>query len=116
MGIESTYFHVMSVSRMQDVVDEWGGTVQEYAPVPLLQLIPCGYSQSKRNGTNATQTESANVVSYNPKVFCAALLDIKAGDRITINFGDKVIGEFTASEPYIYDSHQEVPLLKVGEA
>lgn len=119
MGIETTYFHTMSVSRMQDVVDQWGGTVQEYVPVPTLQVVACGYSQSKSGGkkeSNATQTESTNVITYNPKLFCSPILDIKAGDRITINFGIKVIGEFTASEPYIYNSHQEVSLLKVGEA
>lgn len=113
--IEQTYFHSMSVSRFVDTVDEYGQTKQEYAEIPSLQLIRCGYSQSKRN-SNTTRTESVNQIVYQPKVFCDPTLDVRAGDRITINYNTRVIGEFTAGEPYIYDSHQEIPITKVGEA
>lgn len=115
LDISSTYFHSMSISRFQDTVNEYGITEQKYVPIPLLQLVPCGYSQSKRE-YNSTQTDNRNIIKYNPKIFCNPSLDIRAGDRIIINYNDRVIGEFTTSEPYIYDSHQEVPLLKVGEA
>ena len=113
--IEITYFHTMNVSRFIDTKNEWGITEQDYKPIETLQSLPCGYSQSKRE-YNSTQSDNRNIIKYNPKVFCNPSLDIRAGDRITINYNNKIIGEFTASEPYIYDSHQEVPLLKVGEA
>lgn len=116
MDISSTYFHTMSISRIQNTKDKYGGTMQKYMPIPILQLIPCAFSQNSRNGTNATQTESSNVVTYNPKVFCSTNLDIKVGDRISIINNSRPLGEFTASQPYYYDSHQEVTLLKLGEA
>lgn len=117
LGIENTYFHAMSISRLQDLKDEWGATIQKYEPLDLLQLVPCGFSQNRR-GTeyNTTRTENRTIVETTPKVFCNPNLDIQAGDRITINYNTRVIGEYTAAEPYIYGSHQEVPLQKVGEA
>lgn len=115
MDISSTYFHLLSVSRLTSTVDEWGGTSQKYSPVESLQLIACGYSQGSRN-KNTTQTESTNVISYNPKVFCDPSLIINAGDRVTINSDTRVIGEFTASVAYYYNSHQEVSLIRLGEA
>lgn len=116
MGIEQTYFHKMSVSRAGSG-DSWDGdSTLTYAPVPLLQLITCAFSQSNRNTANASQTTAANTITYNPKIFCDPSLDIRAGDRITVNYGTRVIGTFQASEPYIYDSHQEIPLMKVGAA
>lgn len=111
MDISATYFHKMSVSRFGDTKDEWGGTKQAYVPIPALQFITCGYSQSSRT-MNAIQTVTTNNITYNPKIFCDPTLDIKAGDRITVNYGSKVIGKFQAGEPYVYDSHQEVPLIK----
>lgn len=117
LGIENTYFHSMSVSRMQDAKDEWGATIQKYEPIESLQNIPCAFSQNKR-GTeyNSIRTETRTIVETTPKIFCNSNLDIQTGDRITINYNTRVIGEYTSAEPYIYDSHQEVPLQKVGEA
>ena len=115
MGIESTYFHTLSIKRMGEIVDDYGGTTQAYADVPTLQDIVCGYSQSSRS-KNTTQTETRNVISYNPKLFCDPSLDIKTGDRVTIKYGIRIIGVFTTGKPYYYDSHQEVPLTEVGEA
>lgn len=116
MNIEDTYFHTMSVSRYQSTENEWGAEEQSYLPLPLLQLIPCAFSQGSRNSVNHSQTDSTNIIEYTPKIFCNPLLDILAGDRITINYGTRVIGEFTASEPYIYQTHQEIPIIKLGEA
>lgn len=116
MNIKSTYFHVMSISRMQEIENEWGTTKQKLVPVPLLQLLPCAFSQSSRNSKNTTRTESENKVSYNPKMFCDTGLDIKVGDRVSITFANRLLGEFTTGEQYWYSTHQEVPLTMVGEA
>ncbi len=114
--IESTYFHIFSVERLQPIENEWGTTETSYQPVTSLQDIECGFSQASRNNINTTRTESTNIISYNPKIFCNSEFEIVAGDRITVKFGTRNIGVFTASEPYIYETHQEIPLLKVGEA
>jgi len=115
MGIESTYFHTLSINRLGDTEDEFGGTNQAYADVSTLQDIVCGYSQSSRS-KNTTQTETRNVISYNPKLFCDPSLDIKTGDRVTIKYEERTIGVFTTGKPYYYNSHQEVPLTELGEA
>lgn len=113
--ISTLYRHLMSVSRIQDVEDEWGRTKQGYHPIPSLQLVKCKYSQLGRGG-NTTRSESTNTIKTIPKVYCHPSLDIRAGDRIVINYGTKILGNFTAGEPYIYASHQEIPITKVGEA
>ena len=113
--IGSLYKHVMSISRYQSTKDEWGKTKQIYVPIPSLQLVKCKYSQLGR-GSNTTRTDSTNNIKYMPKIYCNPNLDIRAGDRITINYGTKVLGQFTAGDPYIYNGHQEVPVTKVGEA
>ena len=115
MDISSTYFHTLSVIRMGETTDQWGGTKQAYAPVTSLQDISCGYSQGSRS-KNTTQTETRNVISYNPKLFCDSSLDIKPGDRITIKYATRTTGTFTSGKAYYYNSHQEVPLTELGEA
>lgn len=115
MSIASTYFHTMDVSRLTDTEDDFGRTNQKYMPVLELQNINCGYSQSSRN-MNTTRTESNNIIEFNPKVFCNPTLDIKTGDRISIKYHTRDMGEFTAGSPYIYDSHQEIPLMKKSDA
>ena len=116
MNIKSTYFHSMTVLRIQDIENEWGSTKQEYTPVESLMLIPCAFSQSSRNSKNTKRTESENVIKYNPKIFCDPELNILAGDRIEIVFNTRKIGEFTTSEPYFYSTHQEITLELLGDA
>lgn len=116
MNIKSTYFHKMTVNRIQDIEDEWGGTKQGYSPVEPLILIPCAFSQSSRNSKNTKRTESENVIKYSPKIFCDPTLNILAGDRIEIMFNTRKIGEFTTSEPYLYSTHQEITLELIGDA
>jgi len=115
MGISSTYFHTLSVNRMVETTDQWGGTSQKYGPVTSLQDKSCGYSQGSRS-KNTIQTETRNVITYNPKLFCDPSLDIMTGDRITIKYGERTIGTYTTSKAYYYNSHQEVPLTEDGEA
>lgn len=116
MDISSTYFHTMSISRWQGITDEWGKEVESYVPVSILQLVPCAFSQQSRNSKNNEQTESSSNIIYTNKIFCAPNLDIKAGDRITVYFGDRSLGEFTASNPFLYPTHQEVPITRKDEA
>lgn len=116
MAIESTYFHTMSVSRLTRKKNTHGATVQEYTAIPILQLVPCAFSVSKSSSINTTRSNTNNTIVYEPKIFCNPNLDIKAGDRIEVLFNTRNLGSFTAGVPYIYSSHQEVPLKKKGEA
>ena len=116
MNITNTYFHHFSLSRIESVTDEWGKEKEGYKPVENLQLIPCGFSQRSRSRKNAEQTESVNVIEHTEKIFCDPTIEIRAGDRITIFLKTRDLGEFTASEPFIYDTHQEIPVYKKDEA
>lgn len=113
--INQTYFHKMTVLRNETTEDEWGGVISGYHEVTGLISIPCAFSQSSRN-VNTSQTESTNEININPKIFCNPDLDIRVGDRIQVYWKTRYLGTFNASNPYIYNSHQEIPISRVGEA
>lgn len=116
MNITSTYFHTFSLSRISGTTDEWGKEVEGYQPVETLQGQSCAYSQFSRRRKNQTQTSDVDKINYTNKIFCDPILDIKAGDRLTVFLGAKKIGEFTASVPAYYSTHQEVSLTREDEA
>ena len=116
-AISSTYFHKFSVNRMGYVTNEFGQEVPDYAPVETLQNLKCGFSQfskSKKNQSDS-MTDTANVIVNTPKLFCSPEFELKIGDRITIYSGSRNVGEFVADYPYIYPTHQEVPLYRKVE-
>lgn len=116
-AISSTYFHKFSVKRMSSVTDESGVEVQTYEPVETLQNLRCAFSQfskSKKNQSDS-MTDTANVIVNTPKLFCSPAFELKIGDRITIYSGSRNVGEFMTDCPYIYPTHQEVPLYRKVE-
>lgn len=117
MDIESTYFHNFSIYREQKITNEFGQTLpSKFLQVQNLQNIPCAYSQSSRNSMNATQTTTTNRININPKIFCSPGIDVHAGDRVYIYYHGRLLGKFQTSETILYDSHQEIPILRIGEA
>lgn len=110
--IELTYFHTMNVKRRtkkeNSIFDD-----EELEEVKELQNIKCGYSQNKR-GINTDKNGTLNITMIDEKIFCNADLDIRKGDNIEIFFKGRKIGDFVAGEPYIYDSHLEISVEKIG--
>lgn len=81
--------------------------------VPVYENQPCRISQ-RALATNA-QTETVNQIVYETKLFIAPELEIKQGDVIEVTRG-AVTRKYTAGEPFVYPTHQEVSIQRDGEA
>ncbi|KYG90379.1 hypothetical protein A0U40_18260 [[Bacillus] sp. KCTC 13219] len=69
--------------------------------------VPCRISQ-KALPSNM-QTDTANEIRYETKLFIAPKYEIKQGDKITITRGLST-RLYTAGEPFLYAEHQEISL------
>lgn len=107
--IERMYEDQCTISRYADVNDPvTRETKQE--PKPIYEDQPCKLSQTglPRNG----QTEDANNVQYDAKLFIAPELEIKQGDLIAVTrAATGRIEKYVAGKPFPpYPSHQEINL------
>lgn len=108
--IEKMYIDRAKISRWEKI--KVGGEtrnelVEKYADQP------CFISQ-RALGTNG-QTESVNEIVYETKLFISPNVDIKQGDVIEVTRGS-LLREYTAGEPFLYPSHQEISLQRREEA
>ncbi len=74
---------------------------------PVYEDQACRISQ-RTLGVNQ-QTEAENNIAYEVKLFIASELDIRQGDIIEVVRGN-ISREYTAGEPFLYPTHQEVSL------
>lgn len=86
-------------------------------PVPFISDQPCRISQKALGQNN--QTEAQNDISYETKLFIAPEREIKQGDMLEVtrgrftDFGWEPIAparKYTAGEPFMYQTHQEISL------
>ncbi|PZM65348.1 ABC transporter ATP-binding protein [Paenibacillus dendritiformis] len=110
-AIEKMYEDRSTISRYGKAKKPNGETKNELAPVYVDQ--PCRISQ-KALAVNG-QREAQNVISYETKLFIAPELEIKQGDTIEVVRGN-VTRTYTAGEPFLYPTHQEVILLRKDKA
>lgn len=104
--IERMYTDRCTISRHVQVKDpETKETRLELRPVYENQA--CRISQ-RALGTN-NQSEAENIIAYETKLFVAPELEIKQGDVVEVTRGG-VSREYTAGEPFLYPTHQEVSL------
>mgnify|MGYP001190349991 FL=1 len=85
----------------------------KYELETIYENQPCRISQ-RALAANA-QTESVNPIAYETKLFIAPELEIKQGDVIEVTRG-AVTRKYTAGEPFIYPTHQEVSIQRDDEA
>lgn len=110
--LETTYLDSCMIERIQDAEDpESGVTKQEYAPTHE-KLLPCALSQSGLGASgNLSVVHNADVVNVTDeeyRLFLRPEVEIKKGDRITIDqkHGFKYV--LYAKKPFYYPSHCEV--------
>ena len=110
-AIERLYTDTVSITRFVEKETESGET--RLVPQELYSSIPCRISQ-KALGTNG-QTETVNQIAYETKLFLAPDIDIRQGDivKVTRQGNTRV---YTAGEPFIYPTHQEVSLQRKDNA
>ena len=82
-AIESTYFHKANVYRTEDVVDEWGETVQ--TRVLVYENIPCAISFTNPNDRNKAPIVfsgvETNKLEYHHKLYLNPRYTILGGSR-----------------------------------
>jgi DNA-directed RNA polymerase subunit H (RpoH/RPB5) len=115
VAIERLYEDTATISRHESVKDPvTKETKQELLPVYEFQ--PCKLSQTglARND----QTEDANNLQYDAKLFIAPELEIKQGDVVAVTRAATGRTEtYSAGHPFPpYSSHQEINLSAKGWA
>lgn len=102
--IEKTYEDVATISRNTKVKVE-GETRFELKVI--FEDQPCRLSQKALGGNN--QSDAQNDIIYETKLFISPDLEILQGDEIVVIKGT-MKRRYTAGEPFLYGSHQEVTL------
>lgn len=104
-AIEKLYTDRATVNRYEQEKLPSGET--RLVPREIYADQPCRISQ-KAMGANQ-QTEAQNDIAYETKLFIAPGLEIRQGDEITVSRAG-VVREYTAGEPFLYPTHQEISL------
>ncbi|QHZ52163.1 ABC transporter ATP-binding protein [Paenibacillus larvae] len=110
-ALEKMYEDQATISGFREVTKPNGSTKNE--PVVIYQDQPCRISQ-RALGVNS-QTDAENKIAYETKLFIAPDLDIRQGDMVEVKRG-ALSREFTAGEPFPYQTHQEIALQRKGYA
>lgn len=114
--IERMYTDKATVLRGKGVKTDYGETRPEKPGEPgtvVYESQPCYLSQKALGSNN--QTTVQNNVLYETKLFIAPELDIQQGDLITVEKGSRV-RNYTAGEPFVYPTHQEISLERKEKA
>ncbi len=107
--LAKTYFDLATVYRKQPTEDEDNITSNAY--IAVHQSIKCALSKKTLKATN--QTDTSNNIEYESHLFLDPATLINAGDKIVIVIGaNNESRTMYAGEPFIYSSHQEVPLTR----
>jgi hypothetical protein len=113
----------MNLERHRRVIERLytdRATIYRYVPVKdpvtketklVLQAVysdqPCRISQRVLGQNN--QTEAQNEIRYETKLFIAPEVEIRQGDLLEVTRGN-VTRRYTAGEPFVYPTHQEVSI------
>lgn len=108
-ALESTYEDTCTIIR--DIEKEVNG-INKHTTIKVAENIICALV----TGNNPIlQTETAAFFNYTAKIITIPEVNVKAGDRIIVNRFGKIIKYECAGEPAIYETHQEILLLR-GDA
>lgn len=102
-----------TVRRSGSYVTEDGETRMQPNAVVIYENVPCRISQRALPTNN--QSETANDILYETKLFIAPDIEIKQGDSITVIRGSSV-KQYKAGEPFLYPEHQEISLQRKDRA
>lgn len=108
----------MDIYRTESRSTDDDTTDISYKPDPLYRDIPCRLSFSS-DDTGSDSEVDRNPVRFGPKLFCAADVDLKAGDyivvrRLTDDGAVARVYEGRSARPSWYSTHQEA-LVQIDE-
>lgn len=113
------YDDKMDIYRTTSTINSDYSTDIFYQEEPLDTDVPCRISFSSDDSGSDSQVDM-NPIRYNPKIFCKADVDIKAGDFIVLRrYADdgltvKATYKGTVAQPSWYSTHQEA-LIRIDE-
>lgn len=81
--------------------------------VTVMQDVPCRVSY--KTLAPASRSDTVDSIIQAITLFAAPNIDIKAGSRITVVQRGRTMKYACAGIPAIYDSHQEIPLVRWEE-
>jgi hypothetical protein len=105
-AIEKLYTDRATIYRHEKVKDPVTKETRTI-PQPIYMDQPCRISQ-RALATNG-QTEAQNEIRYEMKLFISPEVEIWQGDLLEVKRGT-VTRRYTAGEPFLYPTHQEVSL------
>lgn len=103
--LETMYNDHVTVQRSEKVKKPNGATELQW--VTKHTDVPCRISQTGLAAN--TQTDTTNDIDYSSKLFLSPLVEIKQGDKLAVT-REGLTREYTAGEPFIYPTHQEINL------
>jgi hypothetical protein len=112
-AIETTYDGLCTVTEFGTIKDPITKREVSQQAVVLLNQ-PCALSQSSLPSTN--QTDVANEINYDAKLFIAPEIVIMPGNGIHVEQDGMSYKFEQAGEPFIYTTHQEIKLKRVDRA
>lgn len=99
------YTDRMTVSRQTPVRDEYGG--DDYQKRDLWEDVPCRLSQKRQS--EMTVTEGTAPYEQRLKVFTGSEIDVMVNDVLTVTHEGQVY-ILRAGLPFLYPTHQEIPV------
>lgn len=112
-AIESTYVGLCTISEYVSDPDPETEELKSKLE-PAHEDIPC--KLSKKTINPSSETDIASTIKYVPMLFIAPEIEVKPGSKIKVT-QHGVEREFEQSgEPFVYDTHQEIMLQRVGKA
>lgn len=104
--LETMYNDRVTVQRSEKTKKPNGATGAMVWKV-IYQDAPCFISQTGLAAN--TQTDTTNDIDYSAKLFISPEVGMQQGDKLTVT-REGLTREYTAGEPFIYPTHQEVNL------
>lgn len=109
----------MDIYRTESREEKDSTTSISYEPEPLYSDVKCRISFSS-DDTGTDSEVDRNPIRFNPKLFCAMDVDIKAGDFVVIRrYADDgsvmTMYEGMVAMPSKYSTHQEI-FLRINES
>ena len=108
------YKDKVTVKRQIGITDDIGADV--YDIVDVYTDVPCRLGQQGTNGMNGGEADRAFNITDHLRLSVSSELEILPSDILTVTTGQGQVFTMRAQEPFKYITHQEVPLIKVGEA
>lgn len=115
-AIETMYTDRVTVYRHEKVMDPITKETK-LVPVAFVENHPCRISQKALGQNN--QSDAQNDIRYETKLFLDPEQEIRQGDMLLVTRGQIIDAEwtliaptrkYTAGEPFIYPTHQEVSI------